>query len=117
MSLRATSTQKHLEEINNFGTTILITTHDEQIVNQLRKRVITIRNGKMIGDQKNDGHYDLDAVRTRIVKRPLAATRRVAPTAEEIRRATNSRPVPTAQEHTRTTRQTNAAMPRRKFIQ
>lgn len=82
-----------LEEINNFGTTILITTHDEQIVNQLRKRVITIRNGKMIGDQKNDGHYDLDAVRTRIVKRPLAAAQRTAPTAEEIRRATNTRPV------------------------
>jgi cell division transport system ATP-binding protein len=82
-----------LEEINNFGTTILITTHDEQIVNQLRRRVITIRNGKIIGDQKNDGHYDLDAVRTHIVKRPLASTERAAPTAEEIRRATNSRPV------------------------
>lgn len=82
-----------LEEINNFGTTILITTHDEQIVNQLRRRVITIRNGKIIGDQKNDGHYDLDAVRTHIVKRPLAAAERTAPTAEEIRRATNSRSV------------------------
>ena len=44
-----------LEEINNFGTTILVTTHDEKIVNQLKKRVITIRDGKVIGDQKNDG--------------------------------------------------------------
>ncbi len=82
-----------LEEINNFGTTILITTHDEQIVNQLRRRVITIRNGKIIGDQKNDGHYDLDAVRSHIIKRPLAAAERTVPTAEEIRRATNSRPI------------------------
>lgn len=61
-----------LKEINNFGTTILVTTHDENIVNQLKKRVVTIRDGKIIGDQKSDGHYDLDATRTRIVKRPLA---------------------------------------------
>ena len=35
-----------LEEINNFGTTILVTTHDEKIVNQLRRRVITLSHGK-----------------------------------------------------------------------
>jgi cell division transport system ATP-binding protein len=81
-----------LEEINNFGTTILVTTHDEKIVNQLKKRVITIRDGKVIGDQKNDGHYDLDASHTKIVKRPLATTIRTAPTAEQIRRATTSQP-------------------------
>lgn len=81
-----------LEEINNFGTTILVTTHDEKIVNQLKKRVITIRDGKVIGDQKNDGHYDLDASHTKIVKRPLAARIRTAPTAEQIRRATTSQP-------------------------
>ena len=81
-----------LEEINNFGTTILVTTHDEKIVNQLKRRVITIRDGRVIGDQKNDGHYDLDASHTKIVKRPLAATIRTAPTAEQIRRATNSQP-------------------------
>ena len=79
-----------LEEINNFGTTILVTTHDEKIVNQLRRRVITIRDGKIIGDQKSDGHYDLDAIRSQIVKRPLAPAERPAPTADEIRRATNS---------------------------
>ena len=114
-----------LEEINNFGTTILITTHDEQIVNQLRRRVITIRNGKLIGDQKNDGHYDLDATRTRIVKRPLAATRRPAPTVEEIRQATTSRPIdeakpqsaPSPQLHARSVRQTNMTTSKRKFIQ
>ena len=61
-----------LEEINNFGTTILVTTHDENIVNQLRKRVITLRHGKIVGDQKNNGHYDLDGYHSKIVKRPLA---------------------------------------------
>ena len=34
-----------LEEINNFGTTILVTTHDEKLVNQLRRRVITLCHG------------------------------------------------------------------------
>ena len=81
-----------LEEINNFGTTILVTTHDDKIVNQLKKRVITIRDGRIIGDQKNNGYYDLDATHSKIVKRPLASTHRAAPTAAEIRNATNSKP-------------------------
>ena len=79
-----------LEEINNFGTTILVTTHDDEIVNKLKRRVITIRDGKIIGDQKNNGRYDLDATYSQIVKRPLASTRRTAPTADEIRRATSA---------------------------
>lgn len=81
-----------LEEINNFGTTILVTTHDESIVNQLKKRVITLRDGEIIGDQKREGRYDLDAMHTKIVKRPLATTARKAPTHEEIVNATNSKP-------------------------
>ena len=83
-----------LEEINNFGTTILVTTHDEKIVNQLKRRVITIRDGRVIGDQKNDGHYDLDASRTKIVKRPLAVTVHTVPTAEQIHCATASQSEP-----------------------
>ena len=62
---------KLLEEINNFGTTILVTTHDAEVVNQLKKRVITLSHGKIIGDQKDGGHYDLDGSRTRIAKRSL----------------------------------------------
>ena len=60
-----------LEEINNFGTTIIVTTHDEKVVNLLKKRVVTIRDGKVIGDQKVGGHYDLDASRSRIEKHSL----------------------------------------------
>lgn len=81
-----------LEEINNFGTTILVTTHDDKIVNQLKKRVVTLRDGQIIGDQKNNGYYDLDATHSKIVKRPLATAHRAAPTAVEIRNATNSKP-------------------------
>ncbi len=60
-----------LEEINNFGTTILVTTHDAEVVNQLKKRVVTLSHGRIIGDQKQGGHYDLDGSRTRIAKRSL----------------------------------------------
>lgn len=62
---------KLLEEINNFGTTILVTTHDAEVVNQLKKRVVTLSNGKIVGDQKVGGHYDLDGSRSRITKRSL----------------------------------------------
>ena len=68
---------KLLEEINNFGTTILVTTHDEKVVNLLKKRVITLQDGKIIGDQKVGGHYDLDGS-SKIQKRSLGGT---APTA------------------------------------
>jgi len=73
---------KLLEEINNFGTTILVTTHDAEVVNQLKKRVVTLSNGKIVGDQKEGGHYDLDGSRSRITKRSLgsqAAERPAAP--------------------------------------
>ena len=77
-----------LEEINNFGTTILVTTHDEKIVNQLKRRVITLSSGKIISDQKEGGHYNLDAASLNIKKRPLANITTVRPSVDQIRRAT-----------------------------
>ena len=62
---------KLLEEINNFGTTVLVTTHDAEVVNMLKKRVVTLADGKIVGDQKVAGLYDLDGSRTRIMKRSL----------------------------------------------
>ena len=49
-----------LQKINDFGTTVLVTTHDETIVNNLGKRVITLKNGKVVADQKTHGIYRLD---------------------------------------------------------
>ncbi len=49
-----------LKKINDFGTTILVTTHNEGIVNSLSKRVITLRDGKIVSDQKSNGIYRLD---------------------------------------------------------
>lgn len=49
-----------LQKINDFGTTVLVTTHDENIVNNLSKRVITMKDGRIVNDQKNHGIYSLD---------------------------------------------------------
>lgn len=49
-----------LQRINDFGTTVLVTTHDETIVNKLDKRVITLKNGRIVADQKTHGIYKLD---------------------------------------------------------
>lgn len=49
-----------LKKINDFGTTILVTTHNENIVNDLQKRVITLKDGRIVNDQKNHGIYKLD---------------------------------------------------------
>lgn len=47
-----------LLKINSFGTTVLLTTHNREIVNNLKKRVITIAKGKITKDQKV-GKYSL----------------------------------------------------------
>ncbi len=49
-----------LQRINDFGTTVLVTTHDETIVNNLSKRVVTLKDGAIIADQKEHGVYKLD---------------------------------------------------------
>lgn len=64
-----------LKKINDFGTTIFVTTHNENIVNNLQKRVITMKGGKIVDDQKNNGVYKLDetaqpATSRRVVQTP-----------------------------------------------
>ena len=60
-----------LKRINDFGTTILVTTHNENIVNNLQKRVVTLKDGKIVNDQKNNGIYKLDE--TPVPKAPVRA--------------------------------------------
>lgn len=45
-----------LLKINNFGTTIILVTHNREIVNRLKRRVISIDDGKIVSDQKH-GKY------------------------------------------------------------
>ncbi len=40
-----------LEKINRYGTTVMLTTHNVEIVNKLKRRVITLDHGKIVGDQ------------------------------------------------------------------
>ncbi|MCH7492583.1 cell division ATP-binding protein FtsE [Patescibacteria group bacterium] len=47
-----------LKKINQFGTTVVLVTHNREIVNSLRKRVITVDQGSIISDQKS-GKYIL----------------------------------------------------------
>jgi len=47
-----------LVKINELGTTVLLVTHNREVVNLLKKRVITLENGKVISDQKH-GKYVL----------------------------------------------------------
>ena len=45
-----------LKKINDFGTTVLLVTHNREIVNDLRRRVVTLEDGVVISDQKR-GKY------------------------------------------------------------
>ncbi|MEK7447181.1 MAG: cell division ATP-binding protein FtsE [Patescibacteria group bacterium] len=47
-----------LLKVNEYGTTVILTTHNKEIVNTLKKRVITLKNGKLVKDQEV-GRYAL----------------------------------------------------------
>ncbi len=47
-----------LDEINQKGTTVIVVTHNMDIVNAMHKRVITINKGVLISDQKEGGYRD-----------------------------------------------------------
>ena len=47
------------EKINEMGTTILVVTHEKELVNAFAKRVITIDNGHVISDGM-DGYYSYE---------------------------------------------------------
>jgi cell division transport system ATP-binding protein len=49
-----------LDRINRTGTTILVATHDREMVDSLRKRVVALENGYLVRDQ-DKGVYGLDA--------------------------------------------------------
>lgn len=49
---------KLLEEINERGTTVLVVTHNREIVNSFRKRVITMRKGIIVSDEEEGGYLE-----------------------------------------------------------
>ncbi|MDD2970620.1 MAG: cell division ATP-binding protein FtsE [Lachnospiraceae bacterium] len=51
---------KLLEQINQNGTTVLIVTHNREIVNAMQKRVITMKKGVIVSDEEKGGYIDED---------------------------------------------------------
>lgn len=55
----ATEIMRLLEEINNRGTTVVVVTHNKEIVNAMKKRVVAMRKGVIISDeQEGEYHYE-----------------------------------------------------------
>ncbi|MBO4484859.1 MAG: cell division ATP-binding protein FtsE [Lachnospiraceae bacterium] len=46
-----------LEEINRRGTTVVIVTHDREVVDQMQKRVVTLQDGVIVEDKKGGYIY------------------------------------------------------------
>lgn len=46
-----------LNEVNSWGTTVIIATHNAEIVNTLKRRVVSLKDGKMVKD-KTEGRYE-----------------------------------------------------------
>ncbi len=45
-----------LEKINCLGTCVILATHDRELVDRMRKRVVTMKEGRIVSDQQN-GRY------------------------------------------------------------
>jgi len=52
-----------LERISQRGTTVLISTHDQLIVNAMRRRVISLKQGQLVSDV-DSGIYEMEAIGT-----------------------------------------------------
>lgn len=51
---------KLLEQINENGTTVLVVTHNREIVNAMQKRVVTLKKGVIVSDEEKGGYIDED---------------------------------------------------------
>ncbi len=51
---------KLMEQINENGTTVIIVTHNREIVNAMHKRVVTMKKGVVIYDEEEGEYHDED---------------------------------------------------------
>lgn len=51
---------KLLDQINENGTTVIVVTHNREIVNSMQKRVVTMKRGIIISDEEKGGYIDED---------------------------------------------------------
>lgn len=52
-----------MDEINKLGTTVIMASHNVEIVNRLKRRTIALEEGKVVSDEKK-GHYRVSAKKT-----------------------------------------------------
>ena len=51
-----------LEDINKAtGTTVIMATHDRDVVNKFKKRVVVLKDGRLVKDYE-EGKYDNEAI-------------------------------------------------------
>lgn len=46
-----------LKKINDLGTTVILTTHNKGVIDSLKKRVLTLENGRLIRDDKTGKYF------------------------------------------------------------
>jgi cell division transport system ATP-binding protein len=51
---------KLMEKINEDGTTVIVVTHNREIVNAMQKRVVTMKRGVIVSDEEKGGYLDED---------------------------------------------------------
>ena len=74
-----------LDKINQNGTTVVMATHDDDIVNEMRKRVVELRNGVVIRDEAKALYTSMIPVvgqSRRLQATPAAGTSRRSPRSE-----------------------------------
>ena len=50
-----------LNEVNKLGTTVIVVTHNPEVVDIMQKRVITMQDGKLLHDESKGGYlYERD---------------------------------------------------------
>ena len=47
---------------NDLGTTVIMATHDKDIVNKMKKRVLVINNGMLVGDYKKGSYKSSESI-------------------------------------------------------
>jgi cell division transport system ATP-binding protein len=57
-----------LERINLSGTTVVMATHDRSIVDRMRKRVVEIRDGKIVRDELSASYKELPSDQMPIIE-------------------------------------------------
>jgi cell division transport system ATP-binding protein len=51
---------KLMEQINENGTTVIVVTHNREIVNAMEKRVVTMKRGVVVSDEERGIYIDED---------------------------------------------------------